>query len=156
MGIITVNFDYYERISNDELAASWQAEAKAHEKLMEKKAWAWGLQELLDKTTGCREKRFMRVVNAGSCACRSEELVAGSIAEGLRKDLSSLRAQRPFRRKIHYIVDSLVRVETGRVDLEDNTPDDVAEYQQRSAQASRTENIASQSQSHWHCLASIR
>ncbi|KAF1824731.1 uncharacterized protein K489DRAFT_188528 [Dissoconium aciculare CBS 342.82] len=105
----------------------------------------------------------LRVVDAGSCAYRSDERVPESVVNGVFRDLSSLCAQWPFFREISHVVEShmypLVRGESyvrehgGGVDLEYFTPDNVVEYQQRSAHTSGIENIAFQSQSHRPRLA---
>ncbi|QIX00076.1 hypothetical protein AMS68_005593 [Peltaster fructicola] len=77
-------------LDNDEAPiAAWNAQAfEQHKELMSDQAWNWCLAEVKDKAVEHSEKQFVRVLDTGSCVCKTDvlvnETVSMALTEGLR------------------------------------------------------------------------
>jgi hypothetical protein len=60
--------------------------------LMSQKAWEWCLNELRDKVAAFVERGFLRVLDAGSCVCKSDSLVLNAIPDEFKDALAHLRS----------------------------------------------------------------
>ncbi|EPE36492.1 hypothetical protein GLAREA_08655 [Glarea lozoyensis ATCC 20868] len=60
--------------------------------LVSEKTWEWCLAELKDKAVAFHDKQFLRVLDAGSCVCKSDGLVSTDTAEGFKVTVAQLRS----------------------------------------------------------------
>ncbi|SPO04465.1 uncharacterized protein DNG_07150 [Cephalotrichum gorgonifer] len=81
MNSITEKPGWETEIFDDEVAASWKAEAVANERLMSLKAWNWCLRELRDKATNFARTGRVLVYDVGPTISKSKpgELVGGRL-----------------------------------------------------------------------------
>jgi hypothetical protein len=114
MGFITDKTDWAEDVYDEDKAASWRKEAGDlgltitfdeelisgwSEKevplmpLISDKAWDWCIKELRDKAITFKKTGFVRAVDAGSCVCKSDTLVATAFAKELQDSTLPLRDQ---------------------------------------------------------------
>ncbi|KAK4617656.1 hypothetical protein CLAFUW4_12158 [Fulvia fulva] len=103
MNLITDKPDWHIGISDDAIVERWRVEAEAayprlvgdewpreveNRLLLTQKAWEWCLKELRDKADGYEHKQFVRVLDAGSCVCKSDTIVPTSCANELKAQLA--------------------------------------------------------------------
>ncbi|PYI01145.1 hypothetical protein BO78DRAFT_379544 [Aspergillus sclerotiicarbonarius CBS 121057] len=135
MNNLTDHSDWHVDISNDEVAARWRKEAFDTTPLMSEKTWDWCVKELRDKAVYFRENQHIRVLDTGSCVCKSDTTTLGSLGAVFRSAVPSLLGQLRQQgldwqsEQVLSIVDpllfplvygkSLVLMDGGRVDLHD-------------------------------------
>lgn len=136
MNQITDHHDWHVHVFNDEIVAQWRDEAFQVTKLMSEKAWDWCVEELRDKAAYFRENQHIRVLEAGSCVCKSDTPSLQSLSALFREAVPSLlkpqhMSQNLDRRsdQVLSLVDpslfplvhgrSLVFINGGEVDLDD-------------------------------------
>ncbi|QIW98080.1 hypothetical protein AMS68_003598 [Peltaster fructicola] len=95
MNVITDQLGWSEAIlQNDEQAiAAWKVQAFETEVLISEKAWDWCLAELRDKAVEHRDKHFIRVLDTGSCVCKTDTLIDESVGMALQGELQSLSVE---------------------------------------------------------------
>ncbi|KAL7650252.1 hypothetical protein ACMYSQ_012052 [Aspergillus niger] len=142
MNRLTDRPNWHVDVFDDEVVARWRQDSSASiamNPLLSNRAWDWCVQELRDKATEFRQQGHIRVLDTGSCVCKSDHVPAlrtGELASEFR------RAVRPVLRSLMHsglldwrsrrrlsIVDaalfplvygrSLVLTDGGRVDIED-------------------------------------
>ncbi|RFU81038.1 hypothetical protein TARUN_1131 [Trichoderma arundinaceum] len=122
MNTLTDKPEWHDGIFNDNIVANWREEAFATTPLMSDKAWNWCLNELRDKAVYFRENHHVRVLDTGSCICKSDTPASQALAASFR-DAPALDKQ------IFNLVDpslfplvygrSLVLFDGGQVNLQD-------------------------------------
>ncbi|RAL02988.1 DUF4246 domain-containing protein [Aspergillus ibericus CBS 121593] len=80
MNHLTDHLDWHVDISNDEVVARWKKEAFDMTALMSDKTWDWCLKELRDKAIDFRENQHIRVLDTGSCVCKSDTPTLSSLS----------------------------------------------------------------------------
>lgn len=85
MNLLTDKLDWHKDVFNQEILTQWRKEAFATQPLMSEKAWAWCVEELRGKANEFNQKQYLRVLDTGSCVCKSDILVP----EQLHIDLQS-------------------------------------------------------------------
>ncbi|PWY70308.1 hypothetical protein BO94DRAFT_539764 [Aspergillus sclerotioniger CBS 115572] len=136
MNNLTDHPDWHVDIFNDEVVALWKKEAFDTTPLMSEKAWDWCLKELRDKAVYFRENQHIRVLDTGSCVCKSDTPTLRSLGAVFRWAVPPLLRQQKQQQGLDWrtkqllkIVDpllfplvygkSLVLTDGGRVDLHD-------------------------------------
>lgn len=136
MNSLTDHPEWHVDIFNDQVVARWRKEAFDMTPLMSEKAWNWCLKELRDKSVYFHENQHIRVLDTGSCVCKSDTPTLRSLGALFRwTALPLLRQQKqqqnsdPQSNQILSIVDpllfplvygrSLVFAGGGQVDLHD-------------------------------------
>ncbi|KAG4434610.1 hypothetical protein IFR05_009903 [Cadophora sp. M221] len=61
--------------------------------LISETAWRWCLEELRDKAASFHQKGFIRVLDAGSCVCKSDGFVSTDILEAFSSAVAPLRQE---------------------------------------------------------------
>ena len=102
MNYITEKNDWHIDVFNDDIVKSWQSEAKAlcpklsgehwpedvtEREILTQRCWDWCLLELREKAKEFKEKLFVRVLDTGSCVCKSDTIVLSSHANVLKTEL---------------------------------------------------------------------
>jgi hypothetical protein len=105
MNLITDEPAWHERIFDDSAAESLADEARTRNRLVGKRAWKWCLAELRGKAIEYRDQRFVRVLDMGSCACKSDELVPNSVSEDIKTAMDSLFTKQPQDQTVFHPVD---------------------------------------------------
>lgn len=59
-------------VFNDEIVDNWRKWAFETYHLMSEKAWSWCLEELRDKAAYFKETKHVRVLDTGTCVCKSD------------------------------------------------------------------------------------
>ncbi len=68
-------------------------------RLMKDKTWAWCVQELRDKAVSYKEHGHIRVLDTGSCICKTESAELQSISSVFRLAVRPLACQYELRRE---------------------------------------------------------
>ncbi|KFY38791.1 hypothetical protein V495_06374 [Pseudogymnoascus sp. VKM F-4514 (FW-929)] len=98
MSDLTDRDNWHMDILNDEIAANWREEVVAENSNISKesmrrisaRAWDWCLAELRDKASRFEEAQFVRLMDAGAAACKSDTLVSESLRVALRDNIAPL------------------------------------------------------------------
>ncbi|EAW10037.1 DUF4246 domain-containing protein [Aspergillus clavatus NRRL 1] len=132
---LTDHANWHLDVFNDTVISHWREEAFATSSLMSEKAWGWCVQELRDKAKYFRQNDHIRVLDTGSCVCKSDTPSLRALGTTFRQAVRPvLRIQMEQgllywrSKRVLSIVDpylfpliygrSLVLVEGGRVKLE--------------------------------------
>ncbi|GLA11531.1 hypothetical protein AnigIFM62618_005497 [Aspergillus niger] len=141
MNRLTDRPNWHVDVFDDEVVARWRQDSSASiamNPLLSNRAWDWCVQELRDKATEFRQKGHIRVLDTGSCVCKTDHVaalrtgeLAGEFRRAVKPVLRSLMqsGRLDWRSKNRLsIVDptlfplvygrSLVLTDGGRVDLE--------------------------------------
>lgn len=79
MNCVTDLPNWHVDVFNDVVVARWRQDSTASiemNPLLSDRAWAWCVRELRDKATEYRQKRHIRVLDTGSCVCKSDNVPA--------------------------------------------------------------------------------
>ncbi|KAK0101338.1 hypothetical protein ONS95_006515 [Cadophora gregata] len=134
MNAVTDKPAWHVNIFNEKIVGDWREEAFATTPLMSEKAWNWCMDELRDKAILFGENQYVRVLDTGSCICKSDTLLHESLGAEFRSGIAPL-LERPDKdwqpksdRQVLNIVDpslfplvygrSLVLADGGQVNLE--------------------------------------
>ncbi|KAH8808628.1 hypothetical protein F5884DRAFT_677499 [Xylogone sp. PMI_703] len=79
-------------ILNQDIVDQWRGEILASTPLMSEKAWAWCVAELRDKAVYSKDHGYFRVLDTGSCICKSDTLGQELCAQ-FQSGLESVLAQ---------------------------------------------------------------
>lgn len=98
MSNLTDRDNWHTDILSDEMAAKWRDEVFAENSNILKesmrrisaRAWDWCLAELRDKASRIEGAQFVRLMDAGAAACKSDTLVSESLRVALRDDIAPL------------------------------------------------------------------
>ena len=93
MNTLTDKPEWQVNIFDDEVVALWREEAFATTPLMSEKAWTWCLAELRDKAVYFKENQYIRVLDTGSCICKSDTLIPESLGSEFRSGIVPLLEQ---------------------------------------------------------------
>ncbi|KAH8593577.1 hypothetical protein B0O99DRAFT_688413 [Bisporella sp. PMI_857] len=77
----------------EELVNKWGEIEVTAVPLISDKAWNWCILELKDKAVDLNSKGFVRVMDAGSCVCKSDILVSTTLTEELKNAIEPLREE---------------------------------------------------------------
>ncbi|KAJ5627829.1 hypothetical protein N7490_010057 [Penicillium lividum] len=94
MNRITDYPNWHIDVFNDQVVADWEKEAFETTPLMSEQAWKWCVAELLDKAAYFRENQYVRVLEVGSCVCKSEIPGLQSLSELFRETVPYLLEQK--------------------------------------------------------------
>ncbi|KAL4903978.1 hypothetical protein BDW74DRAFT_168488 [Aspergillus multicolor] len=70
----------------DTIVSNWREDIFASTQLMSDKAWSWCIDKLYDKAAYYREHGYIRVLNTGSCVCKSDTPAVHGLAAGIRAE----------------------------------------------------------------------
>lgn len=98
MSDLTDRDNWHTDILSDEIAAKWREEVFAENSNIPKesmqrisaRAWDWCLAELRHKASRFEEAQFVRLMDAGAAACKSDTLVSESLRVALRDGIAPL------------------------------------------------------------------
>jgi len=90
MNSITNKPGWETKIFDDEVAASWRAEAVARERLMSRRAWAWCVEELRDKAVEFARTGRVAVYDAGPRISKSRRDILGPTGAKLKVLVQSM------------------------------------------------------------------
>ncbi|KAJ5934160.1 hypothetical protein N7466_003707 [Penicillium verhagenii] len=93
MNNITDQPGWHVDVFNDQVVAQWRKEAVETSSLLSDKAWSWCLKELRDKAVYLRENQHIRVLEAGSCVCKSDTTTSHSLSTLFRSTTAPLIEQ---------------------------------------------------------------
>jgi hypothetical protein len=129
MNTLTDKPNWHIDIFNKDTVTEWREEAFAATPLMSEKAWAWCKAELRDKAVEYKQKQYIRVLDTGSCVCKSDILVPMALSVDFKSELEPLLPAQSIRDQISSIIDpslyplvygrSPVLLDGGEVVLED-------------------------------------
>ena len=135
MNTLTDKPEWHFKILDEQIVARWREEAFATTPLMSEKVWTWCLAELRDKAMHFEKNQYIRVLDTGSCICKSDTLVPDSLASEFKSRIALLVEQQDkdwqpeSDEQVLNIVDpslfplvygrSLVLEDGGQVDLDD-------------------------------------
>ncbi|KAL7939878.1 hypothetical protein V8C35DRAFT_287955 [Trichoderma chlorosporum] len=129
MNTLTDKPDWHVDIFNKDTVAEWRQEAFAATPLMSEKARDWCVAELRDKADEYKQEQYIRVLDTGSCICKSDILVPTELSVHLKSELESSFQAQSTHDQISSIVDpflhplvygrSPVLQDGGEVSLED-------------------------------------
>jgi hypothetical protein len=136
MNNLTDHPEWHVDIFNDQVVERWRKGAFDTTPLMSEKTWSWCLKELRDKAVYFRENQHIRVLDTGSCICKSDTPTLRSLAVLFRWTVLPLLEKQKQQQNLDWrsnqvlsIVDpllfplvygkSLVLADGGQVDLHD-------------------------------------
>ncbi|KAJ5987324.1 hypothetical protein N7451_011689 [Penicillium sp. IBT 35674x] len=90
MNNITDQPEWHVDVFNDQVVAQWRKEAFETSSLLSDKAWSWCLKEL---PIYLRENQHIRVLEAGSCVCKSDTTTSHSLSALFRSTAAPLFEQ---------------------------------------------------------------
>lgn len=90
MNNITDKTNWAIDINNDDMVARWRSEAFDQYWDLGDKAWDWCLTELRDKAVEYQKKDFIRVLDTGSCVCKSDTLITEECHANLQSAINEL------------------------------------------------------------------
>ncbi|OOG00128.1 hypothetical protein ASPCADRAFT_139307 [Aspergillus carbonarius ITEM 5010] len=93
MNNLTDHPDWHVDIFHDEVVARWRKEAFDTTPLMSEKTWDWCMKELRDKAVYFREHHHIRVLDTGSCVCKSDTPTLRSLGAAFRGAVPPLLRQ---------------------------------------------------------------
>ncbi|RDW56739.1 hypothetical protein BP6252_13994 [Coleophoma cylindrospora] len=93
MNTLTDQPEWQVQIFDDEIVARWRKEAFVTTPLMSEKAWTWCVAELRDKAVAFEKNQYIRVLDTGSCVCKSDTLISDSLAAEFRLGIAPLLEQ---------------------------------------------------------------
>ncbi|KAJ5160179.1 uncharacterized protein N7482_007183 [Penicillium canariense] len=80
-------------IFNQYTVDRWRDEILGSTPCMSEKAWEWCVAELRDKGAYLKDNGYFRVLDTGSCVCKSDTLVSQGLCAKFRSGLESVLAQ---------------------------------------------------------------
>lgn len=93
MNIVADKFRWNVDIFDEGIVADWREEAFASTPLMSEQAWNWCLAELRYKAVLFSKDQYIRVLDTGSCICKSDVLVPEALDAALRSGVAPLLEQ---------------------------------------------------------------
>lgn len=90
MNKLTDKPGWHVDIFNDEIVDKWREKAFETSSLMSEKAWSWCLKELRDKAVYFGETQHVRVLDTGSCVCKSDNPDLQRLAASIRSAATTL------------------------------------------------------------------
>ncbi|QIW96706.1 hypothetical protein AMS68_002224 [Peltaster fructicola] len=90
---ITDEHEWHRHTDDQQHVSSWETEAREQHELINDEAWEWCLSELRDKANDYKDKHFVRILDTGSCVCKSDELLRNTFAASLKTELDPLFAR---------------------------------------------------------------
>jgi hypothetical protein len=93
MNKLTDKPGWHVDVFNDEIVDKWRENAFKTCPLMSEKAWSWCLAELRDKAIYFTETKHVRVLDTGSCVCKSDTPELQSLAASFRSAATPLLDQ---------------------------------------------------------------
>jgi hypothetical protein len=94
MNDVTDKPGWHVDIFSPDVADRWRDEILASTPLMSHKAWEWCVAELRDKATYFQATGHVRVLDTGSCVCKSDVLGGPELCADFRSGIQSVLAQR--------------------------------------------------------------
>ncbi|KAH8646799.1 hypothetical protein BX600DRAFT_476947 [Xylariales sp. PMI_506] len=85
MNQLTDRPKWYVDVHDDRVVARWREETFATMPLMSDMAWDWCLKELRDKADYFCDKHHVRVLDTGSCVCKSDTEMLSSLGASFRQ-----------------------------------------------------------------------
>lgn len=77
---------------------------------MSEKAWTWCVAELRDKADEYKQKQYLRILDTGSCVCKSDTLNATAFGVDFKSGIEPLLTQQNLSDQISSIVDPSISV----------------------------------------------
>jgi hypothetical protein len=93
MNELTDRVDWQNGIFDPSTVDGWRKDAMDSEPLMSNKAWEWCVAELRDKAAYLKEHGYVRVLDTGSCVCKSDTLAPDSLCAQLQSGLEPVIAK---------------------------------------------------------------
>ncbi|KAJ5908750.1 hypothetical protein N7495_001432 [Penicillium taxi] len=93
MDRITDHPTWFVDIFNHQTIANWRKEAFDTTPLMSEMAWTWCVKELQDKALFFRENQHVRVLDTGSCVCKSDTTTLSALSGLFRQSVPSVLMQ---------------------------------------------------------------
>jgi hypothetical protein len=93
MNTLTDKPEWQIKIFDDQIVDGWRKEAFATTPLMSEKAWTWCVAELRDKAIYFEQNQYLRVLDTGSCICKSDTLVPESLESEFKSGIAPLLEQ---------------------------------------------------------------
>jgi hypothetical protein len=90
MNKVTDKPGWYIDVFDDEILDDWRKWAFETYHLMSEKAWSWCLEELRDKAVYFNETKHVRVLDTGTCVCKSDMPDLQSLATSLKSAVTPL------------------------------------------------------------------
>jgi hypothetical protein len=80
-------------IFDDQVVADWRKEVVATNPLISEKAWTLCVKELRDKALDFREKQHIRVLDTGTCVCKSDTADLTALSKAFQQSVPSVLEQ---------------------------------------------------------------
>lgn len=93
MNQLTDHPEWHVDIFNDQVVADWRKEAFATAPLMSEMVWTWCVKELQDKAVYFRENQHARVLDTGSCVCKSDSATLSALGGVFRQSVPPVLKQ---------------------------------------------------------------
>lgn len=90
---------WHVEVFNEQFISSWRREVFASSPLISQKAFAWCVAELRDKAGDFRRNHYIRVLDTGSCICKSDS-VPGSLISEFKSGVAPLLRQQQLDRRV--------------------------------------------------------
>ncbi|KAH8900749.1 hypothetical protein GQ53DRAFT_632963 [Thozetella sp. PMI_491] len=94
MNELTDNARWHIAIFSQDVVQRWRDEIFASRPLMSEKAWEWCVAELRDKAAYLKEKGHLRVLDTGSCVCKSDVLDGQELCADFQSGLQPILVKR--------------------------------------------------------------
>jgi hypothetical protein len=88
MNELTDRRNWHMDIFNQDVVDLWRDEILGSTPLMSEKAWEWCVAELRDKGAYLKDHGYFRVLDTGSCVCKSDTLSLKGFVANSSQDLS--------------------------------------------------------------------
>lgn len=116
-------------VFDEGVVSAWRETFIGNTPLISESAWSWCVRELRDKAAYFRENGFIRVLDTGSCVCKSDTEALDVLAGVFRREVVPLREEHRCSTSTFSLVDPLlyplvygrsqVLTDGGKVDLHD-------------------------------------
>jgi hypothetical protein len=93
MNELTDRPNWHTDIFNQDAVDLWRDEILDSTPLMSEKAWEWCVAELRDKVTYLKDHGHFRVLDTGSCVCKSDTLASQDLCAQFQTGLEPVLAQ---------------------------------------------------------------
>jgi hypothetical protein len=93
MNQLTDKQNWHVDIFNQDAVDCWRNELLASTPLLSEKAWEWCVAELRDKAVFFNDKGYTRVLDTGTCVCKSDTLASQELCAQFQSGLESVQAR---------------------------------------------------------------
>lgn len=93
MNELTDRLNWHMDVLNQDVVDLWRDEMLGSTPLMSEEAWKWCVAEVRDKAAYFKDHGHFRVLDTGSCVCKSDTIVSQGLCAQFQSEVESVHAQ---------------------------------------------------------------